>query len=100
MAWTRTYLHTLAVAIDDAAAAVLFNRDDVTISSLCGLYRRSRAGDARAAAVLAAMGLKGWQRTFLRLVGDGLERILPGHCARAIAADILRGQAMVALLED
>ena len=100
MSFQRTYLHTLAVAVDDLGAAVLFNRDDVTISSLCGLYRRSTAGDPRAAAVLAVMGLKGWQTGFLRLVGDGLERILPGHCERAIGADILRGQAMVALLED
>lgn len=100
MSFQRTYLHTLAVATDDLLAALLFNRDDVTISSLCGLYRRATGGDPRATAVLAAMDLKGWQRTFLRVVGNGLERILPGHCERAVGADILRGQAMVALLED
>ena len=95
-----TYLHTVAVALDDLGASLLFNLDDTTISALCGVQRRADAGDARASGALATLHLRPWQHAFLRVVGRGLEWIRPGHCERAIGADILRGQAMVALLED
>ena len=98
MAWTRTYLHTLAVAIDDAAAALLFNRNDITISSLCWMQRTADAGDPNVCAKLAALGLRPWQRGFLRNVGAGLEWMRPGHCDRARLADMARGGSMQALL--
>ncbi len=100
MSFSQTYLHTVLVAIDDLGASVLFDLDDTTISALCGVQRRSDAGDAQATGALATLGLRPWQHAFLRAVGRLLEWIRPGHCERAIGADILRGQAMVALLED
>ncbi len=98
MTWARTYTHTVAIAIDDLSAAVLFNLDDTTISALCGVQRRSDAGDARATAALDTLHLKPWQHAFLLDVGRGLEAILPGHCERAILADLARGKTMRGLL--
>ncbi len=98
MTWARTYTHTLAVALDDLGAAILFDLDDTTISALCGVQRRSDAGDARATAALDTLRLKPWQHAFLRAVGRGLERIRPGHCQRAIVADLARGKTMRGLL--
>ncbi len=98
MTWARTYTHTVAIAIDDLGAALLFDLDDTTISALCGVQRRSDAGDARATSALATLHLKPWQRGFLRVVGRALEWIRPGHCERAIIADLARGKTMRGLL--
>lgn len=98
MTWTGTYTHTLAIALDDFAAAVLFDLDDTTISALCGVQRRSDAGDAQATGGLATLGLRPWQHRFLRAVGRLLEWIKPGHCERAIAADLARGRTMRGIL--
>ncbi|MDE2105825.1 MAG: hypothetical protein KGL39_51855 [Patescibacteria group bacterium] len=93
-----TWLHTISVAFDDLLAAVLFDLDDTTVSSLCGVQRRADAGDPRAAAALTALYLRPWQHGFLRVVGRALEWIRPGHCERAIAADLARGKTMRGLL--
>ena len=98
MSFSQTYLHTVLVAIDDLGASVLFDLDDTTISALCGVQRRSDSGDAQATAALATLGLRPWQHRFLRAVGRLLEWIKPGHCERALAADLARGKAMAALL--
>ncbi|MDE2106209.1 MAG: hypothetical protein KGL39_53815, partial [Patescibacteria group bacterium] len=93
-----TYLHTVAVALDDLGASLLFNLDDTTISALCGVQRRADAGDARASGALATLHLRPWQHAFLRVVGRLLEWIKPGHCERAIAADLARGRTMRGIL--
>lgn len=114
MSFQRTYLHTALVALDDFGAAVFFNRDDVTISSLCGLVRRfdvkrsatsanpgvsaQALSQSAANALLRLMGLRDWQISALRVIGAGLELIRSGHCERAIAADIQRSQQAVTLL--
>ena len=99
MSFQRTYLHTLAVAIDDAAAAVLFNRDDVTISALCGIERFARQGHAGAAGRLETLKLYRWQGWLLRGTGNVLEALFPGHLLRAILSDRLRGKAMAWMLD-
>ena len=98
MSFQNTYLHTILVAIDDLGASLLFNLDDTTISSLCGVQRRSDAGDSQATSALATLGIKPWQHGFLRVVGRLLEWIRPGHCERAISADIARGRTMRGIL--
>lgn len=101
MSFQRTYVHTVLVAIDQTAAAVLFNRDDVTISSLCGLVRRMDAGIHVAGFTLrVALGLRPWQLGFLRLTGTALEKFWPGHCEAAIKADIARGERAQTILAN
>ena len=98
MTWTKTYTHTIAIGLDDLGAAVLFNRNDITISSLCWMQRQADEGDPKVTAKLATLGLRPWQHGFLRNVGDMLEAIRPGHCDRARLADMARGGRMQALL--
>lgn len=82
MSWDKTYTHTLALALDRAAAAVFFNEPDITISSLCWVVR---SGSVTAN---AALKLYGWQAFALRAIGRALEYFWPGHCARARTGDI------------
>ena len=98
MSFSQTWIHTVLVAIDDLGASVLFDLDDTTISALCGVQRRSDAGDSQATGALATLGLRRWQQAFLRAVGRLLEWIKPGHCERAIAADLARGRTMRGIL--
>lgn len=98
MGFAKTYAHTLLIALDDLGAAVFFNRNDVTISSLCWLQRAADAGDPDRAAKLATLALRPWQHGFLRRVGAGLEWISAGHCVRARDADMARGKSMAGLL--
>ncbi len=90
MSWSATYSHTLAIAFDDLAAAVLFNRDDLTVSSLCRLAQLDR---------LAPLKLCAWQVAVLKRLASILDRIQAHHCERARLGDIARGNAMAALLE-
>lgn len=99
MSFQRSYVHTVLVAIDQTAAAVLFNRDDVTISSLCGLVRRMDRGDKQARnLVYLGLALRDWQIGFLRFTGAALEKFWPGHCEAAIKADIARGERAQTIL--
>lgn len=101
MSFQRTYVHTVLVAIDQTAAAVLFNRDDVTISSLCGLVRRMDAGNHTADFTLhVALQLRPWQIGFLRFTGTALEKFWPGHCEGAISSDVARGARAQAILAE
>lgn len=98
MSFSGTYAHTFLIALDQTGAAVLFNRNDATISSLCHLQLETDAGNADAAAKHATLNLHPWQVWFLRHVGAGLEWKWPGHCARAAAADIARAESTKAIL--
>lgn len=82
MSWDKTYSHTLALALDRAAAAVIYNEPDITISSLCWVVR---SGSVTANATLK---LYRWQAASLRAIGSALEYFWPGHCARARTGDI------------
>lgn len=81
MSWSGTYTHTLAIAADMGTASIFWNREDVTVSSLCGLELRKPAGN--------------W---FLRALGRLLNRVQANHCELAIAADRARAQSTIALL--
>ena len=101
MSFQRSYVHTVLVAIDQLGAALLFNRDDTTISSLCGLTRRMDRGDKAARNLIyLRLALRDWQIGFLRTTGRALERFWPGHCEAAIKADIQRGQRVLAILAE
>jgi hypothetical protein len=81
---SKTYAHTVAVAIDQFWAAILFNRPDLTISAMCGLVLAGRG------AVLKANRV---QTFVLRVTGRALNAVFTGHCDQAMAADIERAQA-------
>lgn len=84
-----TYLKTVALGLDDLGAAILLNRNDLCISAACGLVRTGAD---------APLQLHGWQRVFLRVVGDALDYFFPGHCEGAIGGDIRRASSTLGLL--
>lgn len=81
MSWSNTYTHTIAIGVDMLTASVLWNRSDVTVSSLCGLE------------LLKPSGV--WS---LRALGRLLNKLQANHCELAIQADILRAQRALRLL--
>lgn len=98
MSWDRTYSHNVLIAVDQLGAAVIFNRLDVTISSLCRVVQLADGGDAKFQATLASLKFAPWQVGFLRRTARALEWIQPGHCEAARLADIDRAKAMDTLL--
>ena len=97
MAWVNTYLHSVLVGLDDFGAAVLFNRNDVTISTMCRVVQLVDRKVAVAESVLKRLALHPWQVFFLRWVGRGLTLIKRHHCAKALVADMGRASAIQAL---
>jgi hypothetical protein len=92
VSFERTYLHTVAIGLDDLAAAVFLNRNDMTVSTACDLVRKMDGGNKVARdLVLLTFAFKNWQIAALRRIGAALERIQPGHCNAARLADIQRG---------
>lgn len=82
MSWDKTYTHTLALAFDRNAAAIVFNEPDITVSSLCWIVRNGSTQ------MVQALELYGWQDELLIVIGAGLEYFWPGHCASARAGDL------------
>ena len=106
MSWDRTYSHTLAIAVDQLAAAVIFNRADLTISALCWITLAAASPgvasvpyDEHAVSALRALELSVWQHWLLGQIGRNfLERFWPGHCVQARAGDLARGRSAIAAL--
>lgn len=99
MSFTRTYLHTVAIGVDDLGAALFLNRNDCTISTACDLVRKMDGGNKVARnVVMLTFAFHDWQIRALRRIGVGLERLSPGHCDRARLADIARGRNAAAVL--
>lgn len=90
---SQTYLRTAAVGFDEFVAALLLDRNDLTISSACGLVRRGPAA-------AAPMQLHEWQVVFLRVVGAALDYFFPGHCEGAIRSDISRANSSLMILRS
>lgn len=80
MSWQRTYTHTLALSVDLLLCSWLWNRTDVTISSLCWLRMQGQPN-------------RRW-----RALAWFLEHIDRGHLEGARAADIARARAAISLL--
>ena len=89
MSFTRTYVHSILVGLDDLAAALLFNRCDCTISSLCRLAQLG---------LLDRIDAHPWHRWFLTRLAPVLDRIQPNHCELARLADLRRGRSAAQLL--
>lgn len=99
MSWAGTYSHTLALALDRAAAAVFFNRPDITISSLCWIVR-NRVSNPIAGHAYSLCKFSGWQTKLLQWIGAGLEFIAKGHCAAARDSDLAVSNSVLALLGE
>lgn len=98
MSWDRTYSHNALIAVDQFAAALIFNRPDLTISSLCRVVQLADAGDAKYVAVLAGLKFSNWQVGFLSVTARVLERIQAGHCEAARLGDLARTQSAASIL--
>jgi hypothetical protein len=83
VAWSNTYSHTLAIAVDIFTASTFWNTEGITVSSLCGLALR-----------------RGETRTFLARLGYLLNKIQINHCELAIASDLSRSAQASALLNS
>lgn len=98
MAWTGTWSNRVLIALDQLAAAIFFNRDDVCVSSLCRVVQNADAGVRDFPARLASLKLKPWQIDFLRWLAPKLDKMEPGHCEKSLQSDIARADATKALL--
>lgn len=90
MSFENTYVYSILIALDDFGAALLFNRNDCTISSLCRLAQLDK---------LAPLKLSAWQVSFLKRLAPMLDRMQANHCEIARLEDIRRGNAMAELLD-
>lgn len=86
-----SYLHTVGVAVDEFAAALFFNRADLTISSMCYIVRQGTT------AQLVFLKPSPAQRAVLLAIGAGLEFFWPGHCKAAWASDLSRAAGVLAV---
>jgi hypothetical protein len=95
-----SYVYTLLLALDRFAAAILFNRADITISSLCWVARNmlTTPPDPIAAAASAILKFAPWQVWFLTHTATALEFLQAGHCAEARQTDIETADTTEALL--
>lgn len=83
MSWDKTYTHTVLIAADQFAAAVFFNRPDLTISTMCWMVMEGKD---------ATLKLSKMQRAFLAWLGPQLNKYWPNHCAEARDGDIKRAK--------
>lgn len=93
MSWDRTYSHSLAIGLDMFGAVILFNRPDLTISSLCRIVQLADANREDFPARLAALKLSAWQVKLLRWLAKRLDRLQTDHCEGARLGDIERAQS-------
>lgn len=99
MSFARTYVHSVLVGLDDFGAAVFFNRNDVTISTLCRIVQLARAKDAGGEWALKQLGLWKWQYVVLAWLGPFLNDLQTNHCEKARLADIQRAKRILTLLD-
>lgn len=92
MAWENTYSHNVLIGLDQLGAAIFFNRNDLTISSLCGLVLL----DDRWIAILK---LSSWQVKTLKVLGRVLNWIQANHCPNAILGDQARANFTLMTLQ-
>jgi hypothetical protein len=86
-----TFVKSAALALDDWAASIFFNKRMVCVSSLTWVMQNhpERLSDMYA-----------WQRAWLARIGPWLDRHWPNHRAAARQGDLNRLAASQALLSD
>lgn len=85
MSWDRTYSHNVLIALDSFAAALVFNRPDLTISTMCDMVRNPMGRHV--------LKLSTWQLWSLQRLGPILDWIQKGHCKLARQGDIDRANS-------
>ena len=94
------YIHTLAIALDQLAAAVFFNRPDLTISALCRVVQLADSGEhGWAWKVDRYLKLNLWQVVALRSIGWALNSTFRNHCEAARLSDLARANGVARLLD-
>lgn len=89
MSFDNTYTHSVLIGLDMFGAALLFNRNDLTISTMCDMVMK---GDD------ASLKLHGLQRAFLAWLGPVLNKIQASHCPEARQGDIERANSTLKVL--
>lgn len=82
-----TYALNLAIAVDILTASIFWNKEDVCVSSLCGLQLRRKAAGLGTIWLLYRLGLL-------------LNNIQSNHCELSIQSDIARANAVIRLLNE
>lgn len=90
MSFDNTYVHNVLIGLDQLGAAILFNRNDLTISTMCDMVLK---GDD------APLELHGWQRAFLKWLGPVLNKIQADHCGQARLGDEARANSTLKSLQ-
>lgn len=117
MSWQNTYSHNFLIGLDSFAACIIFNRSDLTISTLCRLRQAQdeylakgfgkststmqQLADAETALLSARyrmIPLHGWQQWTLGWLWKVLNFIQKDHCELARIGDLERADSMDALL--
>ena len=96
MAWSKTYVHNILIGLDCLGAALLFNRNDITISSMCRVVQLHDANETSWR--INGLDLQRWQIIFLRWLAVILDKIQTGHCAKAVEGDLERAKSIERLL--
>lgn len=102
MAWSGTYSYRALIGLDRLGAALLFNRNDITISTLCGLVQladSARPDRKRAFRLVLSFGLHPVQLWFLRQLSHVLDAIQPNHCQLAIQGDLATSRSVIDMLK-
>lgn len=103
MAWGGTYAYRVLIGLDRWGAALLFNRNDITISTLCGLVQladSARPERKKAFRLVLSFGLHPVQMWLLRQLSYVLDKIQTNHCQLAIQGDLETAQSILDMLKD
>lgn len=102
MAFGGTYAYRVLIGLDRLGAALLFNRNDITISTLCGLVQladSARPDRKRAFRLVLSFGLHPAQLWLLRQLSYVLDKIQTDHCQLAICGDLDTARSIVDMLK-
>lgn len=88
---SHSYFKTVMLGVDDLGAAIILNRNDMSISAACGLVLNGFADPLR---------LSRFQHGFCWYTGKALNYFWPGHCEGAVINDLLRGKYTLSLLSS
>lgn len=90
MSWDKTYSHNFLIALDSFAAAVVFNRPDLTVSTMCWMVMTGND---------QSLKLNSAQRWILVKLGPWLNDIQTNHCELAAYGDRDRAQSTLDALK-
>jgi len=102
MAWGGTYAYRVLIGLDRLGAALLFNRNDITISTLCGLVQladSARPDRKHAFRLVLSFGLHPLQLWLLRQLSYVLDKIQRNHCQLAIEGDLQTAHSIASMLK-